>query len=66
MKITIHDTRKCGYCISATKRWMEDHDFDFRDFVKNGLEWDRVKHIDEEVVARSYEQALIRTERESA
>ena len=60
MRITIHDTRKCGYCIQATRPWMQNHGFDFRDFVKNGIDWEDMKHIDEEVVHRAYQQACLR------
>lgn len=59
-KIRIEDTRNAGYCVSATKVWFSTHGFDFKSFVRDGIDYDLVKDIDDVVVGRSYKKALER------
>ena len=32
------DVWDAGYCPSGTRRWFEAYGFDFRDFLKNGID----------------------------
>ena len=52
--IRIEDARKIGYCIKAQKQWFEKHDLDFRDYVKNGIEWSKIEHIDDAILEKVY------------
>lgn len=35
--ITIGDVSKAGYCARGARRWFEDHGFDFRNIIRNGV-----------------------------
>jgi hypothetical protein len=35
--VTIEDVRKAGHCVRGCRAWGEQHGFDFRAFLKNGL-----------------------------
>jgi len=35
--ISIGDVSRAGYCARGARRWFEEHKFDFRDVVKNGV-----------------------------
>ena len=37
LTITIRDVIRAGYCGVGVQRWTEQHGFDFRDAVKNGI-----------------------------
>lgn len=37
-KITIKDIRLAGHCCLGAKGWFKDHGFDFRKFLKDGIE----------------------------
>jgi hypothetical protein len=41
-RITIDDVRKAGHCALGARRWFESHGLDFRDFLKNGIETERL------------------------
>ncbi len=36
--ITVTDCRRAGHCATGIKRWFDDYDLDFRDFLKNGID----------------------------
>jgi arsenate reductase-like glutaredoxin family protein len=38
MKIYINDVRKSGHCVRGAKKWFQEHDMDFRDFLRNGVD----------------------------
>jgi hypothetical protein len=40
LRITITDCRRVGFCASGIKRWFEAQGFDFRNFLKNGIDAD--------------------------
>jgi len=40
--ITISDVRAAGLCAKGAREWFEQHNFDFRDFLKNGIEAEKV------------------------
>lgn len=35
--VTIEDCRRAGHCVRGVKAWCEQHQVDFRDFLKNGM-----------------------------
>ena len=37
-KITITDIRLAGHCVSGTRDWFEKHNLDFRDMLRNGID----------------------------
>lgn len=37
-KIYIHDIRKAGYCSKGARRWFEQRGFDFREFIRSGID----------------------------
>lgn len=40
MIITMNDVTAAGHCARGTRRWFEQHDMDFKDFLKNGIDAD--------------------------
>lgn len=38
MRITVTDCRKAGHCATGIKKWFEDHGFDFRAFLRDGID----------------------------
>lgn len=39
MKVYAHHVRACGLClIPGAKSWAEAHGFDWRDFIRNGID----------------------------
>lgn len=37
-RLTMHDCTSAGHCPSGVRRWIHDKGFDFRDFMKNGID----------------------------
>lgn len=64
MRITVTDLRRAGHCAIGIRRWFEAHDFDFRDFLKNGIDEEIVRETGDgqalaalDKIARRREQA---------
>lgn len=38
LRITIDDVRAAGHCPAGTRNWFLEHNLDFRDFLKNGID----------------------------
>lgn len=36
--ITIDDVRRAGHCALGARRWFERHGFDFRKFLRKGID----------------------------
>lgn len=36
--VTVDHLRECGYCANGTRDFFERHGLDFKDFVKNGID----------------------------
>ena len=32
------DVRRAGHCARGARRWFEQHGFNFKDFLKNGID----------------------------
>ena len=41
--IYLSDLRKLGYCAKGTKAFFESHELDWKNFVKNGIEEEKLK-----------------------
>lgn len=53
-KVTIHDLRKSGFCISGIKSYYEKLGLKltFKEFVREGIDLDIVREIDDAYVQR--------------
>lgn len=49
-RITALDVQKAGYCLAGAKKWFERHEFDFREFIRDGVEVDKLPQDDAMVV----------------
>jgi|CryGeyDrversion2_2_1046609.scaffolds.fasta_scaffold00548_9 hypothetical protein len=58
-KLTIHDLRAAGFCVTGIKDHYEKMglDQDFRSFVRNGLDIESARLIDDAHVQRGIEKA---------
>lgn len=56
MIITVSDLRRSGICPDA-RHWFARHDFDWRDFVRNGIESDRLLATKDAIAARVVKEA---------
>lgn len=53
MRVTVDDIRKAGHCIGLpTKRWFREYGLDYRDFLKNGIEAERLLATGDGIAAR--------------
>ena len=54
------DCLKAGLCLDGQRRFLSRHGFDFRAFVRNGIEIDRLEGITDGNLARAINAAEIR------
>lgn len=40
MIVTINHLREAGHCVRGAKGWFEQHDLDFKDFLRHGIDAD--------------------------
>lgn len=45
--IRITHLRKIHACVKLSKVWFKEHDLDWKDFVKNGIDLEILKQIDD-------------------
>ncbi len=45
--IFVHDIRQLGMCISGIKEMARIHNLDFYRFMKEGIDIEQIKHIDD-------------------
>jgi hypothetical protein len=50
MKIYIRHLRMAGMCPKAKEYFFERYGFDWKDFVRNGIDIEKVRHIDDAMV----------------
>lgn len=62
MRIIVQDARDLGICISGIKEMCKLHDLDFRAFIRDGVESDDIKHIDDDNLRNVIEHARKREE----
>ena len=63
MKVTVNDMRKAGYCVAGTRAWAIKQGFtpdDWRAFVRNGIDVERLKDMDNALVKKIMEIANAR------
>jgi hypothetical protein len=47
MKVYVEHFRACGFClIPGTRDWFKQHGMNFRDFLKNGIDADKLPKND--------------------
>lgn len=62
--VRIRHIRQAGYCASGTRVWFQRHNIDYTDFLKNGIDAEKIlavgDHLGTVVVekARAEEQQL--------
>lgn len=66
MKITIQDIRDAGYCASGARRWFAAYQFDFRDFMANGITEDAFLATGDAMAQRVVEVKRLAAEAEVA
>jgi hypothetical protein len=42
MRVTISDVRATGHCVLGIRQWFERHNIDFADFMRNGIEAEKL------------------------
>lgn len=60
MKITIHDFLASGYCVKGQRRWFAAQGFDFRDFVKNGIDAEKLEATGDYLVLKTVAEVRAR------
>lgn len=50
--VTMRHIRQAGLCSRGLRKFAENHQFDFDDFLKNGMPLDQVRLIDDAMVQR--------------
>lgn len=58
--VTLEDCRTLGFCMGAVRPWFEQHGFDWRDFVRNGIEADRLLATDDHLARMAVSNAEAR------
>lgn len=65
MRLTSRDCLDAGYCVKGQRGFFEGHGFDFRQFVREGLPFDQLQHIEDSNLDRAMEYARRRAEKEN-
>lgn len=53
-RLTIQDCQAAGYCvIPGVRDWCRAHNIDFRDFVKNGMDLDAARAMNDGMANRA-------------
>jgi hypothetical protein len=55
--ITVTDIRNAGHCAAGIKRWFDEHELNFRDFLKNGIDAEILIASGDELALQSVEHA---------
>lgn len=53
MKLRLEHGIRLGLCWKGQRRFCEAHGIDFRDFAKNGIDVDKLAHIDDANLQRA-------------
>ena len=61
-RVYIDDAKALGYCARGCREFCVKHGFDWRDFLRNGIDESMFKDIDDEMVHRLVEHARRREE----
>ncbi len=60
IKVTVADIRQAGFCVSGIKQFCQQHNIDFRELIKDGIDITELEHIDDIMVKQVIEQAIER------
>lgn len=52
MRVTISDVRKTGHCVLGIRGWFESHGLDFPDFMRNGIEAEKLLATNDGIARR--------------
>lgn len=52
MKLTIDDARAAGHCVTGIRDWFKAHDLDFRDFLTNGIDSEKIEALNDGFAAQ--------------
>lgn len=52
MIVRIEDVRRAGYCVRGVRHWTTLNAIDFNDFLKNGIESDRLEALNDTMAQR--------------
>lgn len=64
MHLTITDVRAAGHCVKGARPWFAAYGLDFRDFVKNGIESDRLAALDDAILNQVIARKIARERRD--
>lgn len=57
-RIYSKDVRACGMCLHpGTKRFFEFHNLDYRDFIRNGIEVEKLRDLNDALAMQVIEKA---------
>ena len=57
MIVTMQDCRELGYCAYGVRRFFKEHDLDFKDFLKNGIEEEKLAATEQGLALKAIEHA---------
>lgn len=57
MKITVAHARSLSYCLTGVRRVCSKYGLDFRAFLREGIDEDALRHIDDAQVQKLIEAA---------
>lgn len=58
LRIYSRHLRQCGFClIPGGRDWFNQHNLDWRDFIKNGILVESIKHIDDDLARKVLDKA---------
>lgn len=63
--IWIDDIRLSGHCVKGARSWFEQHNLDFRDFIKNGIPADQLIAAGDALAVRVVERTKARRAQET-
>ena len=55
--VTARDCQELGYCMKSVRPWFARHDLDFRAFVRDGIDAEKLLALDDEFARKAVEQA---------
>ena len=56
-KVTVQHCQQLGYCMKSVRPWFAQHQLDFRDFVRNGIDVEPLLATDDEFARKIVEHA---------
>lgn len=57
MILTVEDCVRSGFCVKGQVRFCKAHDINYRDFVRFGLSFEELTHIEDANLQRAISQA---------